>query len=165
MADVTYRIVIENADGGGSGSGNGISSTTNGDSMNPLGSTPVGDFANGVKAFINVAPVAFALKGISMGIDARINRVELQTGHSNYQQQLQFNASLGSQVLGMVGMVALGIATGHPLAALTGVTTMMLTKAMQYGIAREDLNIQRRVENIGIDMANLRAGAGGDRFS
>ena len=35
--------------------------------------------------------------------------------------------------------------------------------AVNMAIEQENININRRVENVGMNMANIRAGAGGDR--
>lgn len=159
MADVTYRIIIEGE--GGSSEGpkkDSVARTVSGDSM----SNPIGSFIKGVDKIKKMAPVAYALKYVDLGITTEINRTELKTGLSTYQERLNFNYSMAKQVLGIGGAIIGGALTGNVMAVVAGVGAAV-NMAVQYSIAQENINLQRRVEDISIGMANVRAGAGGDR--
>ena len=157
MADVTYRIIIDSAGGSSSRNVKSVATTPKGENI-----SPTENFAKLYNSAIKSAPVALALKYARTAITTNINRVELRTGRSTYQQQLQWQYSTALKTASIAGALALGIATGNPLLAVAGVTSLVDT-AVDYAIAERDIAISRSVENIGIGMANIRAGAGGNR--
>ena len=53
--------------------------------------------------------------------------------------------------------VAVGAFT-NPLVAAVGVASLV-NMGMQYAIAKENLNIAKSVESVGLGMANIRAGS------
>ena len=106
--------------------------------------------------------MALALKYARTAITTNINRVELRTGRSTYQQQLQWQYSTALKTASIAGALALGTATAHPTLMLAGVVSAV-DMGVDYAINRRNIDIERRVENIGIGMANIRASAGGDR--
>lgn len=165
MADVTYRIIIEGMGGGGGGSGGASGgSAPRSTAVSPKGEdvSPGKALYDSYKAIKNAAPVALALKYVNKAVTTSINLVELRTGRSTYQEQLNWTYSTALKGLGIVGSIAAGFVTGNPLLIIGGLATAADT-AIDYGIAQQTLNLERRVENISIGMANIRAGAGGDR--
>lgn len=159
MADVVYRIVIEGSGTGGADSAPATTATTpSGTSVSPAPPSIYDKY----KTIRNSAPVALALKYVNKAITTNISRVDLRTGRSTYQEQLQWTYSTAMKGLAIGGAIVGGIASGNYLLALGGVVSAVDT-AIDYGIAERNLNLERRVENISIGMANIRAGAGGDR--
>lgn len=161
MADVTYKIIIEGSSGGADGSGDSSSPRTT--AITPKGEdvSPKSIYDT-YKVIRNSAPVALALKYAHTAITTQINRVELRTGRAVYQERLNFAYNTALKGTAMVGATVAGLATGNYLLALGGAVSFV-DAAVNYSIARETINLERRVENIGIGMANVRAGAGGDR--
>lgn len=162
MADVTYRIIIEGMGGGASGTGG--ATTPKSVATSPKGEelSPAAALFGKYKAIRNSAPVALALKYANTAITTGINLIDLRSGRSTYQQQIQWKYNTALKGIGIVGSIAAGAITGNPLLALAGVATAVDT-LLDYGIAQQRIDLERRVENIGIGMANIRAGAGGDR--
>ena len=163
MADVTYKIIIEGTGGGGGGAG--------GDSPRSVAATPKGDEISPMESLYkkyqtvkNCAPVAYALKYANKAVSTEINRVALRTGRTTYQEQLQWTYSTALKGVAIAGAIVVGLATQNYLLALGGVMSAVDT-VVDYGIADENIRLERKVENISVGMANVRAGAGGNRNS
>lgn len=159
MADVTYRIILQGKAGGGTSAPKSTATTPKGEEI-----SPVKRGYDTYKMVRNSAPVALALKYAHTAITTNINRIDLRTGRSTYQQQQQWTYSTALKGLSIVGAIVGGIATQNYLVALGGVVSAV-DMGVDYAIEQKNINIERRVENIGIGMANIRAGAGGDRHS
>lgn len=161
MADVTYRFVFESSGGGGSSDSrrSSVARTTSGEDVEE---SAVGKFIGGINAVKKMAPVGYALKFANQVISSEINRVELRTGNALLQEKISYAYGTTGRVLAIGGAIIGGLATGNYLVAAGG-----LVSAISWGvdIAQEqtNINLSRRVENIGIGMANIRAGAGGNR--
>ena len=160
MADVTYRFLFESTGGSSSSSHrSSVARTTSGEDVEE---TSVSRFVRGIEAIRKMAPVGYALKFANQAITAEINRVELRTGNALLQEKISYAYSTTGRVLTIGGAIIGGALTGNPLAVAGGVMS-----AISWGvdIAQEqtNINLARRVENIGIGMANIRAGAGGNR--
>ena len=162
MADVTYKIIIEATGDGGAGGGDSprsVAATPKGDEISPMES-----LYKKYQTVKNCAPVAYALKYVNKIGTTHINRVALRTGRTTYQEQLQWNASTMLKTVGSAGAILGGVVTGNWLVALAGVMSVTDT-FVDYGIAAENIRLERSVENISVGMANVRAGAGGNRNS
>ena len=165
MADVTYRIIIEGMGGGGSDAPRTTAATPSGEELSPKGSggndagNPLGKFYKTMKGS---AAVGLALKYANTVATTYINRVELRTGRSTYQEQLNYTKQTTMRGLGIGVAILGGVVTGNPLLALGGVVSAF-DWALDIGISQGNLNIARAVNNVSIGMANIRAGAGGDR--
>lgn len=158
MADVVYRIIMEGTSSAAADSApKSVAITPKGEEM-----TPGKALVDGYNKIRNFAPVALALKYAHTAIQTGINRVELRTGRATYQQQQQWTYSTVMKGAGIVTAIATGLLTSNYLVAAGGVVAALDT-AIDYGIAAQNIDLERRVENIGIGMANIRAGAGGDR--
>ena len=168
MADVTYRIIIEGMGGEGDAPKT-TAATPSGDEISPKptgggGTTAeTGGFSKAYKAIKNGAAVGLALKYANTAITTVINRVELRTGRATYQEQLNYQKSATIRGLGIAASIIGGLATGNYLLAVGGAVSA-LDWGIEIGIAQENLNIERAVNNVSIGMANVRAGAGGDRY-
>ncbi|MBR3680621.1 MAG: hypothetical protein IKL79_01295 [Clostridia bacterium] len=169
MADVTYRIIIE---GMGSGAADATPKTTaatpSGDDVSPKPSpSPSGGGTGGIadlyRAIKKSAAVGLALKYVNLFATTEINRVELRTGRATYQAELNYKKSAAMRGLAIGGSFVGAAITGNPLLAVAGVVSAV-DWGLEIGIAQENLNIERAVSNVSIGMANIRAGAGGDRF-
>lgn len=170
MADVTYRIIIEGMGGKGDAPKT-TAATPSGDEISPHPTgggttTETGGFAHSytyMMAMKNSAAVGIALKYANTAITTAINRVELRTGRATYQEQLNYQKSATIRGLGIAASIIGGLATGNYLLAVGGVSA-----AVDWGInttlAKDTLNLERAVNNVSIGMANVRAGAGGDRY-
>lgn len=162
MADVTYRIILQGKGGAGGGAPKSTATTPKGEDLSPK-KEDLG-YSDMYKAVRNSAPVALALKYAHTAITTNINRIDLRTGRTTYQQQLQWQYSTALKGLSIVGAIVGGAATQNYLAVVGGVVSA-IDMGVDYAIEQKNINIERRVENIGIGMANIRAGAGGDRHS
>lgn len=159
MADVTYRIILQGKGGAGSGKPKSTATTPKGEDISPM------EQAYGAyKQVRNCAAVSLALKYAHTAITTEINRIDLRTGRTTYQQQQQWVYSTALKGLSIVGAIVGGIATQNYLAVVGGVVSA-IDMGVDYAIEQKNINIERRVENIGIGMANIRAGAGGDRHN
>lgn len=158
--NVTYSFIIEDRTGGDSG---GPLGSSNG---KKTARAPTSDatFAENAYKLYKSAPAMFALKGIDNVVTTWINTVELRTGNSTLQQQMQWKYSTAKQLGGAAISIAAGIATGNPALIIGGVMAGV-NYAKNIAISQYEINLQRQVENIGIGLANIRAGSGGDRYS
>ena len=66
--------------------------------------------------------------------------------------------------ISIAGVIIGGIVTQNYLPVVCGVVSA-IDMGVDYAIKQKNLNIDRRLENIGVSMANIRAGASGDRHS
>lgn len=175
MADVTYRIIIEGMGGGSADSTPKTTAATPSGvdvspspSPSPTGGGTGGGGAGGIAdlygAIKKSAAVGLALKYLNLFATTEINRVELRTGRATYQAELNYKKSAAMRGLAIGGSFVGAAIMGNPLLAVAGVVSA-LDWGLEIGIAQENLNIERAVNNVSIGMANIRAGAGGDRFN
>lgn len=161
MADVTYKIILQSR-GGGSSSPKSTATTPKGEDVSPKEQET--SIYAAYKTIRNSAPVALALKYANTAITTTINRIDLRTGRSTYQQQVQWQYSTALKGASIVGAIVGGLATQNYLLALGGAVSAV-DMGIDYAIAAENIKLERSVEGIGIGMANIRAGAGGDRHN
>ena len=162
MADITYRIIIEQNASGQSGGmirqESPIAKTVDGeDSKNPLS-----EFLQQGKSVRKMAPVVYAKKFAEKTVTTLISRIDARTGNIALQQRLDFCYNTTKSLLDAGGLMLGGIATANPMAVVAGAISLT-TMGINMAIEQENININRRVENVGMNMANIRAGAGGDR--
>ena len=156
MADkVSYVITIKNESGGGSsGRGSGaVAQTKSGEDA--------GGLSKGVKRGAAMG-VAVAAKLADTAVTTYINRVDIQTGNTTVSQKLAFQYSEAKRGLAIGAALVGGIITGNPI-AIVGAATAVVSRGIEISIAQENILLQRNLENISIQQANIRAGAGGDR--
>ena len=163
MPDVNYIITIrhEGGSGGSGGTSPGVAPTVSGESATGDGNV-IGDLYGAYQKATKIAPIAFAMKLIDSTVTREINRVELRTGHSTYQERISWSYGVAKRTLLTGALLIGGIATGNPV-AIGGAVLSAANRGIELIQAAEDLRISRAVEDVGIDMANIRAGSYGDR--
>ena len=165
MADVTYVISIRD-DTSGKGSTPGVAST---DSNTGVAPTTSGESASPKSSGFNISKSA----GVMMGVAAvkkvgnrvattYISQIGVRTGNVTLQEKLAYDKGVAMRVIGIGTTLIVGVATGNPLAIAAGVGSA-ISWGVDIAVAQEQLNLERAVEHIGIQQANIRAGAGGDR--
>jgi hypothetical protein len=154
--NVSYSFIIEDKTGGGSGRQIKPPSAPTSDGMSKKESRQI-------KTLAKSAPLQ-ALKFADMLITAEINRVELRTGLTTLQQQIKWKKQTATQIGTAAVAIGMGIATQNYVAVVGGLISLV-SMGIRYGIAEQDLLIERAVADVGIGMANIRAGTGGDRNS
>ena len=107
-----------------------------------------------------VAPAAIAGQIAKTVIRGELHRVEVRTGFSTAQERLNFAVS---KAAGIATPIIAGAMTAGPAGAIIGGGLAIFNEALQYSQAKETYNLNRTIENISIGMADVRAGAGGDR--
>jgi hypothetical protein len=167
--NVSYVITIRSEGAETAESPKGVAPTATGESVDggskndtQKTSASFESFYKQAKKIAKCAPAAYATRYVDLAITTSINRVELRTGLSTLQGQQEYAYSLTKRMLASGAAIAGGIITGNPLVALGGAMSMV-NIGIQNVIAEENLNIQRQVEGIGIEQANIRAGASGGR--
>ncbi len=94
-------------------------------------------------------------------ITGELRQVSLTTGASEYEKRQQIKYSVGSQIVD--AGVGLGIAAsvgGLPgfVLALTGLAVSAIHKGISYAQDRRALAKQENLEDVSIDLMNIRAG-------
>ena len=165
MADVTYVISIRD-DTGGKGSSEAGSSGA-GSGNGGVAPTSTGENASGFhlskKQKINLGIVA-AKKAVHTIAVTYINQVGIRTGNTTLQEKLAYTLSCGDRVFNMGTALLTGVLSGNPAGGVLAAAGIAFTRGVEIAVAQEQLKLERAVENIGISQANIRAGAGGDRF-
>ena len=117
MPDVSYIITIRH-EGGSSGSGGsspGVAPTVSGESATGDGNV-IGDLYGAYQKATKIAPIAFAMKLIDSTVTREMNRVELRTGHSTYQERISWSYGVAKRTLSTGALLIGGIATNNPVA-------------------------------------------------
>ena len=163
MADVTYVISIRDDTGGKGGSGSsggrakqngGVAPTSNGENAS--------GFNISKKQAIGLGVVA-AKKIVHRVVTKAINQVGVRTGNTTLQEKLAYTEGCIERGLAIGTAIIGGAIAGNPLVVLAGVGAAV-SWGVDISVAQEQIRLERAVENIGISQANIRAGAGGDRF-
>lgn len=161
MADeISYVITIRDdtglaGNGGSRGNGavGGVAKTKDGEDVSGL--------ASGVKRGAALG-VAFVAKIADTLTTTYINRVDIRTGNTTLAQRLSFKYSEAKRGIAIGAALIGGIATGNPVAVI-GAATAVISRGIDIAIASENIQLQRDLENISIQQANIRAGSGGGR--
>lgn len=153
MPDVNYVITIKNESNGGGQVSNGVAPAMN-------FTEPPEDTKVRVPGVLKrLAPAAIAMQIGRTIVNGELNRVELRTGYSTLQERLNFAVTNGTRLL---TSVMAGAAFG-PVGAIAGGAVYMLSTGLSIWQSQLNIDINRSIEDINIGMANVRAGAGGDR--
>ena len=113
-----------------------------------------------LKGMVSYAAVrAFADNLISY----EISQVELRTGAREYEQKLRFYYDVGNKVLNIGTAAVVGFMSGGVIGAAVGLLGSTFYTALGYMQNANTLRTQQNLEDISIDMANLRAGVSGRR--
>ena len=164
MADVNYVITIKSEGGGSSKNAKKkIASTSSGENIDKSESSGgFADFVKKAKSLSHAAPVGYALKYADLAMTTHINRIELRTGSSTLQEKISYEYGMAKRIAASGIAIIGGIASGNPVVAVAGAMSLV-NIGVQQTIAQQNLNIAREVEGIGIQQANIRAGANGGR--
>lgn len=157
---MSYRIIISDETEGkvnGGSAGKSVASSNSGESLSPFG-----QFVKDAKAVMAMAPVSYAMKYADLAVTTAINRVELRTGNSIQQQKIEYAYSTTKQLVSAAGSIIYGVASQNYVAAVAGAMSLV-GMGVKAGIEEYNLNIHHAIENVSIRMANVRAGAGGER--
>lgn len=118
------------------------------------------------KAITKVAGYHYAKKAAMMVWDYNVSTIALKSGREMLQERqetakkyISFGISVAEGA--MSGLMMSG---GNPAGALIGAAVTTIYKVAEIGIESSKLNLQRRVDDIGLTQANIRAGAGSDRI-
>lgn len=143
-------------------------SASDGGSSSPGGGS--GDGSLTAKEVVSGAKKVMAYTGAKQIADSvisyRISTVNLRTGASEFQQKLQFAYSEGSQAASSIGSIVMGGILGGPQGAAlaaAGVGLSYLMKFIGWGQNERTLQMQQGLEDVSINMANIRAGVSGRR--
>lgn len=165
MASPT-RYVIEvrltGQEASGNNAGPNPTSAGGNDGANASGRT------NNIKGkAIAVAAYSYAKRAVDKGVSHYVNTVELRTGQQLYQERMQFAVNTGQKLWSIGEAAVLGFMTGGPAGAVAGAAigaaTMVISSAIDYELENSRLKTARRVEQVGLSGAAVRAGCGGNR--
>ena len=107
-----------------------------------------------------VASVGFAMQAIDMAVSAQINTVEARTGNARLAELQSYTYSTAKS---LVGATVAGAMAGGVPGAVIGLTGALVHRGVQVALAQQQLDIAKSVENVGLQMAHIRAGTGGSR--
>ncbi len=158
MADVTYVISIRDD----TSSDKSSKQSKNGIEPGGVATTPSGESGSSGKPLGKVIGLVAAKKVIQLE-STYVSMVGARTGNVTRQEQLQYDISRTHRQIAIGGMIVGGIVTGNPLAVIAGVGAAV-SWGIDLAIAQKNIDIQRSIEDISISQANIRAGAGGDRY-
>lgn len=108
------------------------------------------------------AATGYALKYVDLAVTTKLNRVELRTGNSLLQEKISYQYNITKRLSLSAAAVVGGAITGNPLAVVGGIVSLA-NIGIQRAIESKNIEIAQQVENIGISLANIRAGANGGR--
>lgn len=159
MASQNYTITINlNAlPKGNSAMAESESSTVGGLSGNPASEAGTLKAAEKLVSFATIAASADKI------ITSEISKVNLRTGAAEYEQRLSASYSAGKQIIGAGAALAIGAATGTLPAVALGMVMSSINKALSISQKASQLNMEHSLEDISINMQNVRAGTSGRR--
>lgn len=157
MADkVEYVITIRTEGGeGGSGSNGGVSKTKDGEDVSGLQS---------IEMLQKTALLVAGRKAIKTVFTSYLTHVEIGAGNSLLSQKLAFHYGEIERMLA-IGTALIGGAVTGNIPAMVGGVAAIASRLTDIGLERQRLALSRSVEDVGIQMANIRAGSNGDRSS
>ena len=162
--DRSYTIYINlNSLPQGSGAMAEKESSTSGGLFNELfGKKPAmeADIMNAAKHLVSFATMKATADRI---VSTAISEVSMRTGANEYEQRLDAGISAGESIIGAGSALAIGAATGTlPVVAL-GMVMSSINKALSISQKATQLNMAHSLEDISINMQNIRAGTSGRR--
>ena len=89
--------------------------------------------------------------------------VQLRTGSNELQERATFINNMHQQGLGVLEGMVTGAMVGGLPGAIIGTTLSLMHTMIGYGQAQNRINTERTLENVGIGMNYIRAGANGSR--
>jgi hypothetical protein len=159
---------LQNGAGGGAeNSGIKISAGANGARMPTAQTQQQNTTASPLEALqpISVAHSAWTLgkRVIGAELNFALNTVQLRTGSTELQQQLQFGYEVGSFLANTGESIALGAAVGGAPTAILAAVTSIASSMYNIALQQRTLDMQTAVENTTQKMNSIRAGTGGSR--
>lgn len=156
---VTYEIIIrQGGSGGGNASGNGMAPTSGGaQGANTDDKGGLQAAYESYKAIKGFAPVAAAVAVGKQIATWQVSVANRNSGNSLMQRKVDIGMQLATQVLTSGGMVLGGLITGNPLLVFGGVTSAIMT-GLNYSKEQEQVNYERRWEDMALVYARERAG-------
>lgn len=119
--------------------------------------------AGALKAAQNLVSFATVASTADKVITNAISQVNLRTGAMEYEQRLDTVYSAAKQIIGAGAALAIGAATGNLPAVAAGMVASSVSTILS--IAQKEITLQmgQSLENISIEMQNVRAGTSGRR--
>lgn len=114
-------------------------------------------FAKGMVVYRTVKSFATQI------INHNVSMVALRTGSNELQERANFTNTIAQKGVGILEAVGAGALVGGLPGALIGLTLGAAHTIMGFQQAQQRLDTQRTVENVGLMMQNIRAGANGSR--
>lgn len=120
-----------------------------------------GKKTDGIPSFMKPAAVyGIAKRAVTMGINHRVNTVELRTGHAELQQRYQLINDIATRSFNFIESIAVGFAVGNVAGAAIGAVTSLAFQGIQISQQLEERQWRMQEESVGISLANIRAGLG-----
>lgn len=118
------------------------------------------DAMNSAKHIVSFATMAATADKI---VSIEISKVSMRTGANEYEQRMDTAYSAGKSIIGAGAAIAIGAATGTlPIVAL-GMVMSSINKALSISQKATQLNMAHSLEDVSINMQNIRAGTAGRR--
>lgn len=96
-------------------------------------------------------------------ISGRLNSVELSTGAKEYEERLNAGYNIGKQIWNAGEAILIGAATGGLAGAIAGLAISGVHSLISYQQRRATLAREEALENVSINLMNIRAGTDGRR--
>lgn len=169
MADDTYTIVLKNETEQANTPIAGSNSTAQALKPQTTQTPTTGDMSsggNGEALFKQVIAVKGILAPVvDTVVSHQVSTVTLRTGAVEQQDRLSFAYSIGKQATSITMSTALGAATGNLPGALIGLALGITNTALSYKNRADEIQLQNNVENVGLRLADIRAGGSVATFS
>lgn len=149
-----YEFVIKNGEGG---SGNYSGTPRSSDK----GVTPTKNSSKPLIKGVSLYGMGKSL--INSVISHNINIVSLRTGQEEMQERLSYGYKMATMAFGAFENIAIGAMTGGLLGAGIGAIYTFTSYGLEVAKKQATIDLSRSLENISIGMANIRAGANGNR--
>ena len=96
-------------------------------------------------------------------IDAEVNRVQLKTGSTQLQEKANWYTSLAKRGFTLIESIATGAVFGGGAGAIVGAGVNIAMQAIDIGNTLTNNRIEQGVENVSIQLNNIRIGSNGAR--
>lgn len=156
MAKNTYYVVFENKD-------RTVESPVASNKNAPSDSNEEQDLGAITKGLKKYASFSYAESVVDRVLSAKIDTVELRTGHQELQQQMQFVYGVAKKGVGVIKGAIAGGSVGGAVGALVGAVVGVADTMINMGIKSNQINMRKEIENQELYFNRIRAGAGQDR--
>lgn len=158
----TYKFVIEN--NGEVTRNDPVAGNKSGDGKDSSGINKGILSKDGAKAFGKVMVAYGTVKSFATQIiNHEVSLVELRTGSRELQERANFANEVGQKAWNLVESVGSGALVGGWIGAIVGGVLSIGHTALGYMQNQNRINTARTVENVGLQMNYIRAGANGSR--